>query len=107
MPSYGKQTYKVAPRDKGSTLKVNSNIKFSPKNVTVPQKDLLIFFRQLAVIIQSGVPLAQGLELLAENTKNEKFASIQLQISARLQSGEELSNCLKNIPKCLLRSQSV
>ena len=99
MPSYGKQTYKVSPKDKGTTLKVNSNINFSPKNVTVPQKDLLIFFRQLAVIIQSGVPLAQGLDLLAENTKNEKFASIQFQISSRLQSGEELSNCLKKYPK--------
>ena len=30
----------------------------SPKNLTVPQKDLLVFFRQLAVILQSGVPLA-------------------------------------------------
>ena len=99
MPSYGKQNNNIDSQVNSSTLKVNSNIKFSPKNVTVPQKDLLIFFRQLAVIIQSGVPLAQGLELLSENTKNEKFASIQVQISTRLQAGEELSNCLKKYPK--------
>ena len=98
MPSYGKQN-NVDSQVNGPTFKINSNIKFSPKNVTVPQKDLLIFFRQLAVIIQSGVPLAQGLELLSENTKNEKFASIQIQISTRLQSGEELSTCLKKYPK--------
>ena len=43
----------------------------SPRQLTVPQKDLLIFFRQLAVILKSGVPLAQGLDLLAENMPNK------------------------------------
>ena len=99
MPSYGAQNYKLESKNKVSALKVNSNLKFSSERVTVPQKDLLIFFRQLSVIIQSGVPLAQGLELLSENTKNEKFALIQQQIALRLQSGEELSNCLKKYPK--------
>ena len=101
MPSYGKQYNISDSQIKGSKSKDISNVKFSSKNITVPQKDLLIFFRQLAVIIQSGVPLAQGIELLSENTKNEKFASLQLQISFRLQSGEELSNCLKKISKSL------
>ena len=36
----------------------------APQNLKVPQKDLLVFFRQLAVILQSGVSLAQGLPLL-------------------------------------------
>ena len=44
----------------------------SPKKLTVPQKDLLVFFRQLAVILQSGVPLAQGLLLIAENMTNQR-----------------------------------
>ena len=99
MPSYGKKNSEMNSQEKSPRLDISSNIKFSPKNIKVPQKDLLIFFRQLAVIIQSGVPLAQGLELLAENTKNEKFALIQIQISQRLQAGEELSNCLKKYPK--------
>jgi len=100
MPSYGQQNSNFDLQNSNSSLNVkNSNIKFSSKNLKVPQKDLLIFFRQLAVILQSGVPLAQGIELLAENTKNEKFASLQLQVSRRLSSGEELSLCLKKYPK--------
>jgi len=99
MPSYGKKNHEIYSQGKDSKFNVKSNIKISPKNITVPQKDLLIFFRQLAVIIQSGVPLAQGLELLSENTKNEKFALIQIQIALRLKAGEELSNCLKKYPK--------
>ncbi len=99
MPTYGKQNYNFDSKINSSRLKGNSNLKFSPNKVKVPQKDLLIFFRQLAVIVQSGVPLAQGIELLSENTKNNKFSTLQLQISSRLQSGEELSTCLKKYPK--------
>jgi len=70
-----------------------------PAKLTVPQKDLLIFFRQLAVILQSGVPLAQGLQLLSENMTNPKLATCIRQIAMGLNAGEELSVCLKRYPK--------
>ena len=57
------------------------------KNLKVPQKDLLVFFRQLAVILQSGVPLAQGLTLIAENMTNQNLSSCVQQIAARLSAG--------------------
>ena len=76
----------------------NPQENFSSKNVSVPQKELLIFFRQLAVILQSGVPLAQGINLLSENTKNPKFCSVLSNISSRLSSGDDLSICLKKYP---------
>ena len=71
----------------------------SPKKLTVPQKDLLIFFRQLAVILQSGVPLAQGLLLIADNMTNKQFAGCVQHIAARLSAGEELSLSLRLYPK--------
>lgn len=71
----------------------------TPSRLTVPQKDLLIFFRQLAVILQSGVPLAQGLELLASNMTNPQLANCVTQIAMRLNAGEELSVCLKMYPR--------
>ena len=71
----------------------------SPKNLTVPQKDLLVFFRQLAVILQSGVPLAQGLMLIADNMINKRFAGCVQHIAARLSAGEELSLSLRLYPK--------
>ena len=71
----------------------------SPKNLTVPQKDLLIFYRQLAVILQSGVPLAQGLLLIADNMTNKKLADCVKHIAARLSAGEELSVSLRLYPK--------
>ena len=71
----------------------------SPKNLKVSQKDLLIFFRQLAVILQSGVPLAQGLLLISENMTNKRFAGCIQHIAARLSAGEELSLSLRQYPK--------
>ena len=71
----------------------------SPKNLTIPQKDLLVFFRQLAVILQSGVPLAQGLLLIADNMTNQRFANCVQHIAARLSAGEELSLTLRLYPK--------
>ena len=71
----------------------------APKNLTVPQKDLLVFFRQLAVILQSGVPLAQGLLLISDNMTNQRFAGCIQHIAVRLSAGEELSLSLRIYPK--------
>ncbi len=65
------------------------------KNTKVKQKDLLIFFKQLSVIIKSGVPLAEGLELLSENMTNKEFARCILIISNKLASGDDLSSAFK------------
>jgi type IV pilus assembly protein PilC len=59
----------------------------------------LIFFRQPSVILQSGVPLSQGLQLLSENITDKKFAGCIEDISSQLSSGKELSNTLREYPK--------
>ena len=69
------------------------------KNVKVPLKLKLIFFRQLSVILQSGVPLSQGLDLLAENFSNKLFCKCIRDISFNLNSGIELSTALREYPK--------
>ena len=70
-----------------------------PARLKIPQKDLLMFFRQLAVILQSGVPLAQGMVLIAENMTNEKLSHCVKRVSARISAGEELSVSLRQYPK--------
>ena len=81
------------------------NQRIQPKNqppaakLKVPQKDLLIFFRQLSVILESGVALAQGMLLIAENMTNAKLAHCIQTIAFRLNAGEELSSSLRLYPK--------
>ena len=71
----------------------------SPKKLKVKNDDLMVFFRQLSVILQTGVPLSQGLELLAENMTNKQFAYAVSQISGRLNAGQDLSNSFAAYPK--------
>ena len=73
-----------------------SHLDYEPDTkLKVPQEDLLIFFRQMSVMLKSGVPLAQALELLAENLNNKKFGSNIYDVSKRLGGGEELSSSLQ------------
>ena len=110
MASYGDNPAKIATAEKSLTKATKNPGKEgllnnllggqpAPQNLKVPQKDLLVFFRQLAVILQSGVSLAQGMTLIAENMSNKKLANCVMRISARLSAGEELSLSLRQYPK--------
>ena len=104
MVEYGKISPEIVKKKKNPPLTI-FGITFGESSfrdyeadtkLKVPQKDLLIFFRQMAVMLRSGVPLAQGLELLAENMTNKKFGACIFDVSKRLGSGEELSSSLSN-----------
>ena len=77
-----------------------SHLDYDPNSkLKVSQNDLLVFFRQMSVMLKSGVPLSQALELLAENMTNKKFGANIFDVSKRLGSGEELSTSLGNYPR--------
>ena len=100
MPSYGlNKKLNVSDNRIENKSRSNKSINIQPQKVNIPQKELLIFFRQLSVILQSGVPLAQGIDLLSENTKNDNFSIVLKRIAARLSAGEDLSLCLKKYPR--------
>ena len=100
MAQYGKTSKNAASSKLVSKKTANyGNNQPLPAKLKVPQKDLLVFFRQLSVILESGVPLAQGMILIAENMTNLKLAYCVNQISMRLNAGEELSTALKQYPK--------
>ena len=92
-------------QDNGRPNSGNQNLRIQAKNqppaakLKVPQKDLLVFFRQLSVILESGVALAQGMILIAENMTNAKLAFCVQSIAFRLNAGEELSTSLRQYPK--------
>ena len=89
------------PQEGNTTQRAGIQAKNQPpgSKLKVPQKDLLIFFRQLAVILESGVALAQGMTLIAENMTNAKLAYCIQSIAFRLNAGEELSSSLRQYPK--------
>jgi len=62
-------------------------------------KDLAVFTRQFSVMIDSGVPLVQCLQILAETQENKKFRAAILGVTREVESGNNLATSMKMFPK--------
>jgi type IV pilus assembly protein PilC len=62
-------------------------------------KDILIFTRQFATMIDAGLPLVQCLDILATQTDNPAFRKVLFAIKSRVESGSTFSDALKDHPK--------
>jgi type IV pilus assembly protein PilC len=65
----------------------------------VSAKDLAIFFRQFAVMIDAGLPLVQCLELMAGNQENTGFQRALTGVRTSVEGGATLSQGLRNYPR--------
>jgi type IV pilus assembly protein PilC len=62
-------------------------------------KDIAVFTRQFSVMIDSGVPLVQCLQILAETQENKKFAAAIKGVTTEVESGNSLAQSMKLYPK--------
>ena len=83
-------------------------VKQKPKNLSeylpflkqkVKEKEVVIFARIFATMINAGLPLIQCLELLAQQEQNKTFAQIITAIKEDIEGGSTLSDALKKYPK--------
>jgi len=58
-------------------------------------KDVAVFTRQFSVMIDSGVPLVQCLEILGEQQENKKFKAAILAVKREVESGNNLAASMK------------
>jgi len=65
----------------------------------VTPKELQIFTRQLATMIDAGLPLVQCLDILANQTENPAFQTRLHQIKASVEQGSTFSDALRKHPK--------
>ncbi|WOO42841.1 type II secretion system F family protein [Rubellicoccus peritrichatus] len=65
----------------------------------INQEGLTIFTRQLATLLQAGLPLLRGLEVMIRQEKNPAFKTILTQIADNVRSGNNLSDGLAQHPK--------
>jgi type IV pilus assembly protein PilC len=75
------------------------------KELTIPgfakkvkTEDLAVFSRQFATMINSGVSLIRSLNILAEQTENEKLAEIVKEIRNDVEEGQSLSEAMVKHP---------
>jgi len=68
---------------------------FSRLYASVSDKDLVVFFRQLAILIEARVPISIALTSIQEQTSNPYFRSALSQIIADVEDGTPLSNAME------------
>jgi type IV pilus assembly protein PilC len=73
------------------------NVSFMQPKVT--NKDVVIFTRQFSTMIDAGLPLVQGLTILAEQSDNRTFRTILKEITKDVEGGATLAEALKKHPK--------
>ncbi len=73
-----------------TVLKVNA--------LSVPSEALVTFTRQLQVLIGSGVPLVQGLEILSEQVSSASLRTIVLSVKDKISQGAYLWESLSAYP---------
>jgi type IV pilus assembly protein PilC len=84
---------KLKPKPKDLT----ANISFLKPKVT--NKDIVIFTRQFSTMIDAGLPLVQGLTILAEQSENPTFKTILKEITKDVEGGSTLAEAMKKHPK--------
>ena len=89
-------TKKPAPKKKSMDI----NIKL-PKflRARVKQKDLTVLTRQLATLVDAGLPLLRGLHVLERQTPNPTLREALTGMCEAVESGSTFSESLQNYPK--------
>jgi type IV pilus assembly protein PilC len=62
-------------------------------------RDIVIFTRQFATMINSGLPLVQALDILAEQPENPKLKVVTKAVVYDVESGHTLADALRKHPK--------
>ncbi|HEX8692947.1 MAG TPA: type II secretion system F family protein [Longimicrobium sp.] len=65
----------------------------------VKTREVVIFTRQFATMINAGLPLVQSLSILAEQTENKAFRKIIEQVLQDIQAGQTLADAMRKHPK--------
>lgn len=71
----------------------------STLNRKVKTTELLVFTRQLSTIVSAGLPLMQGLDILADQTDDPNFSAVIDAVAQEVESGETFSDSLRKYPK--------
>jgi len=86
--------------EKGAGLKTEIRL---PGVSGVKLKDLAVFSRQFATMINSGLSLLRALTILGEQTSNRRLGEVIIQVRAEVEKGTSLSAALARHPKIFNR----
>src|SRR5690606_16803646 len=65
----------------------------------VETKDLVVFTRQFATMIDSGLPLVQCLDILSSQQENKTFKDVLIRVKESVEGGSTFADALSKHPK--------
>ena len=71
---------------------------FGSAGAAITAKDIAIFSRQIATMMQSGVPMVQAFEIIGTGQKNPKLKDMILGVKVEIEGGSSLSEALGKYP---------
>ncbi len=74
------------------------DLNISPGGGSVKRKSLVMFTRQFATMIDAGLPLVQGIEILAGQSDDKVLQKVLYQVKADVESGSTLSGAMGKHP---------
>ena len=110
-------TVEASDKNAATTIVANQGLKplvvkpfkkgFDPNNIEIPflggqkvkTKDLVVFTRQLATMINAGVPLVRSLATMQAQTDNKFFREILEDVTKDVESGMAFAEALEKHPK--------
>jgi type IV pilus assembly protein PilC len=66
---------------------------------SVSTRDLVVFTRQLSTMIDAGLPLVRGLDIIASQHPNQKFKQIIVRVKEDVEAGSTFADSLAKHPK--------
>jgi len=93
--SKGQKPIKVEEVHQGRSLDLSQTV-FSRQPNT---KDLIVFTRQLYTMLNAGMPLISGLEVLVDQSENHKLRKATENITNDVKKGSMLSEAMEKYPK--------
>ncbi len=83
--------------------KLKADIKIPGMSGRVKMRDIAVFSRQFAVMINSGLSLIRSLAILADQTENPELARIIGEVRLDVEKGVSLSSAIAKHPKAFSR----
>ncbi len=95
---------------KGKTGADIKTLKPKPKDISIPfldkllapkvtTKNITMFVRMFATMIDAGLPLVQGLEILSQDKENATMAALLKKIRSDVEEGSTFADALRKHPK--------
>lgn len=81
-----------------SKIKKKSKPFFSGGKGKIKSKDISIFSRQLATMMDAGVPLVQGFEIIGRGHENKAMQELLMNVKTDIEGGSTLSDALAKHP---------